>query len=320
MFKTFSQWKRTEPVLAGRQFPKTKEPHIVNNPYLDYVKAICTATEIAGTLPLGNVSRPERTQPVLDAKTAVFLAPHPDDESLQGAALFRLRDEGWRIIVVPVTCGSNPQRKLARLQEMQRACTYLGAVLHPIGQDSLGFDNITEKGRRENEEAWGLNTQSLARLLTQLNPSVLFFPHGYDWNGTHIGVHLLAMDALALTPTDFETHILLTDFWGEHRKPNLMLEVSPERLAEQIAAVSFHVGEVERNPYHLTLPAFMMNNVRLGAEKIGGQGGASPDFMFATLYEHQVWTGGKLRTLPRGIFIPKSSEERLSGLLYSHTS
>lgn len=303
--------------MAGRQFPKTKEPRIVNNPYLDYIKAICRAVEIAKTLPLGNITCLERKSPAVGAKTAIFLAPHPDDEGLQGAALLRLRDEGWNIVVVPVTCGSNPHRKQARFGEMKNACNYLGADIRWVGESGLGFNNVTAKSREADPEAWQKKVEEI-REVFELRPSVLFFPHKHDWNGTHIGVHLLAMDALAMMPRGFETHILLTDFWGEHCSPNLMLEVSAERLAEQVAAVSFHVGEVERNPYHLTLPAFMMNNVRLGAEKIGGQGGAAPDYEFATLYEHQVWKDGGLHTVPNGLFVSRSPEKSLGDLLDTH--
>lgn len=33
-----------------------------------------------------------------------------------------------------------------------------------------------------------------------------------------------------------------------------------------------HAGEVKRNPYHLRLPAWMMDNVRRGSEVIAGPG------------------------------------------------
>ena len=56
-----------------------------------------------------------------------------------------------------------------------------------------------------------------------------------------------------------------------------------------MAALSFHVGEVQRNPYHLLVPAWMQDNVRRGGELVGGQGGAAPDFTFATLYRLREW-------------------------------
>src|SRR6266542_5387576 len=75
---------------------------------------------------------------------------------------------------------------------------------------------------------------------------------------------------------------------------NLMLELGEQDLADLLAALSFHVGEVRRNPYHLRLPAWMIDNVRRGGELVGGQGGAAPDFTFATLYRLRRWRSGTL--------------------------
>ena len=67
-----------------------------------------------------------------------------------------------------------------------------------------------------------------------------------------------------------------------------------------MAALSFHVGEVQRNPYHLLVPAWMQDNVRRGGELVGGQGGAAPDFTFATLYRLRRWADGGLQTMYEG--------------------
>ena len=61
-----------------------------------------------------------------------------------------------------------------------------------------------------------------------------------------------------------------------------------------IAATTFHAGELKRNPYHLLLPAWMMDNVRRGSELVGGQGGAAPDFTFAALYRLRKWRQGQI--------------------------
>ena len=78
--------------------------------------------------------------------------------------------------------------------------------------------------------------------------------------------------------------------------PNLMVESTPDDVAEMMTALSFHVGEVERNPYHLLLPAWMQDNVRRGGELVGGQGGAAPDFSFCTLYRLREWRDGALHS------------------------
>jgi hypothetical protein len=38
----------------------------------------------------------------------------------------------------------------------------------------------------------------------------------------------------------------------------------------------------------------MQDNVRRGAEIVGGQGGQAPNYAFATLYRLQRWSGGRL--------------------------
>ena len=82
--------------------------------------------------------------------------------------------------------------------------------------------------------------------------------------------------------------------------PNLMVESSTADLADLVAALSLHVGEVARNAYHLRLPAWMMDNVRRGAELVGGQGGTAPRFAFATLYRLRRWENGAFHDVLKG--------------------
>jgi N-acetylglucosamine malate deacetylase 1 len=93
--------------------------------------------------------------------------------------------------------------------------------------------------------------------------------------------------------------------------PNLMVESSAAEVADLVAALALHVGEVARNAYHLRLPAWMIDNVRRGAELVGGQGGAAPRFTFATLYRLRRWIDGRLEeVLERGRAL--SQEDDLS--------
>ena len=91
-----------------------------------------------------------------------------------------------------------------------------------------------------------------------------------------------------------------TEFWGAMDTPNLMVESSAADVADLVAALSLHVGEVARNAYHLRLPAWMIDNVRRGAELVGGQGGTAPDFAFATLYRLRRWEKGQFHKSSRG--------------------
>jgi hypothetical protein len=108
------------------------------------------------------------------------------------------------------------------------------------------------------------------------------------------------MDALKTLPPAFHTATVETEFWGQMASPNLMVELSTEDVADLLAALSFHVEEVRRNPYHLRMPAWLIDNVRRGAELVGGQGGVSPDFIFATLYRLRKWESGAIQDVYRG--------------------
>ena len=44
----------------------------------------------------------------------------------------------------------------------------------------------------------------------------------------------------------------------------------------------------------------MQDNVRRGGELVGGQGGAAPDFTFATLYRLRRWERGGLQAVFEG--------------------
>ena len=101
------------------------------------------------------------------------------------------------------------------------------------------------------------------------------------------------MRALKTLPRDFQTTLVETEFWGQMGSPNLMVESGADDVADLLAALSFHAGEMRRNPYHLRLPAWMQDNVRRGAEVVGGAGQAAPDFTFATLYRLRRWKNGR---------------------------
>jgi hypothetical protein len=59
-------------------------------------------------------------------------------------------------------------------------------------------------------------------------------------------------------------------------------------------ALVMHTGEIARNPYHLRLPAWMMDNVRRGGEIISNVGGEVPQMPFGVIYQLQLFKNGKL--------------------------
>ena len=274
------------------------------NPYRHLVTEIARLVNDGKQYPLGGFPTPLR-QPLPDtAPKALVFSPHPDDECIIGGlALRMLREAGVRVVNVAVTQGSRKDRQAARWAELAAACEYLGFDL--LETVPGGLERINERTRQQDAAAWEASVAVIAGILSREQPRIVFFPHDTDWNSTHIGTHHLVVDALARQPSPFSCTVVETEFWGAMASPNLTVESSPEDVAEMMTALSFHVGEVERNPYHLLLPAWMQDNVRRGGELVGGQGGAAPDFTFCTLYRLREWRDGGLHcTFPGGRTLP----------------
>jgi len=269
------------------------------NPYLNFVSEIATLTSAAKKLTPGGLAPCARATTVSAAPKALFFAPHPDDETIQGGLALRLlREAKWNIVNVAVTQGSKQERQAGRLAELKGACDFLGFGL--IQTAPNGLEKVTSKTRDHDKSLWSRMVKVISQLLLEQKPKVIFFPHAHDWNGTHIGVHHLVMDALQSLPANFHCFCVETEFWGQNDSPNLMVEYSVADVADLMAATSFHAGEVQRNPYHVLIPAWMMDNVRRGAELVGGQGGGAPQFTFGQLFQLRKWTGSKLENFYTG--------------------
>lgn len=272
------------------------------NPYADMVLAQARRRRDGLQYPLGGFPTPAWPAAAAGAPTALIFSPHPDDECIIGGLAVRLRRQsGWRIVNVAVTQGSNRARQTERWVELQAACDYLGFGLRATAPN--GLERVTPKARAGNPSEWAASVSVIADILNDERPTAIFFPHERDWNGTHIGVHHLVMDALRQLGSGFETRLVETEYWGQMDSPNRMVELTPDDVVEQVTALSFHAGEVRRNPFHLLLPAWMQDNVRRGSELVGGQGGAAPDIDFATLYRVGGWSGGRRVEVERGRFV-----------------
>ena len=273
------------------------------NPFLTYVDELARITKQLGSVPLGTA--PEIPKPPIadDAPNCLVFSPHPDDEVIIGGLPLRLmREAGWRVENVAVTLGSNRDRQAERMRELEACCRCVGFEL--VATCETGIEKVNARTRQDDPDHWKAGVARIAEILADRNPNAIFFPHDDDWNSTHIGVHHLVVDALATLPGDFQCHTFETEFWGAMDDPNLMVESSRSDVADLLAALTHHIGEVERNPYHLRVAPWMMDNVRRGCELVGSQGGGSPDFLFATLYRLREWReGGFKPVLKEGVFL-----------------
>lgn len=251
----------------------------MKNRFGPFVEAVAGTLRAAREIPCGGLE-PCAPAGSLDGGLVLLFSPHPDDECITGLLPLRLmRESGMKIINIPVTFGSDPVRRPERAEELRNACHFLGWEC--FDRDFLPLDR---EGAR--------------KILEVFRPDILFLPHAGDWNSRHLSTHLLVMEALAEMEKSFSCTVVETEFWHAMDAPDLMVEADTGTLADLVAATSFHVKEVGRNPYHLTLPAWMQDNVRRGCEVVGGQGGTAPDFLFATLYRLLRWKNGACREVP----------------------
>lgn len=276
------------------------------NIYGHYISELAGLVTTGKSFPLGTFPLPNPPETSPNAPKALIFSAHPDDECVIGALALRLmREARMNVINVAVTQGSKPERKAERFRELENACRYLGFGLIPTS--ATGLDKIYPQTREQDPAYWAESVKIIANILENNKPRIIFFPHEQDWNSTHIGTHYLVMDALKKMPDNFECFVVETEYWGQMATPNLMVELSSQDLADMMTALTFHVGEVKRNPYHLLVPAWMLDNVRR-AEIVGGQGTAAPDFTFATIYRLRKWTQCRLANIfPGGKFLSQQT-------------
>lgn len=258
------------------------------NPYEQFVRRLADALDAAKAYPLGGTQPETIVNAPEGAPKVLIFSPHPDDEIIIGALPLRLlRELKYEVINVAVTLGSRKDRRRERLAELKNACDYLGFGLAQTGDE--GLEKVTPAAREGDPELWRRSVARVAEIIASRRPPVVFFPHEADGNSTHVGTHLLVRDALGRQDASFSCLTVETEFWHPMTGANLLVESSVPEVVDLVTALSFHVGEVRRNPYHLRLPAWMMDNVRRGGEMVGRQGGEPPAFTFGTIYRIRRW-------------------------------
>ncbi|HST16422.1 MAG TPA: PIG-L family deacetylase [Gaiellaceae bacterium] len=187
---------------------------------------------------------------------AVHFSPHPDDELLGApAALFMLRDAGWRIVNVACSLG-RPAQHARRRGELEEAC------------------------RRAAFELRVDDTEPSA-VLAELHPTLVLAPSPHDRHPFHEEVGRAALAAVAAA--DDPRTVWLWGLWGELPLPSLVVEVTDERLDEIEHALSAHAGELERNDAGRLLRARSAANAVVGAERVFGFGSRALPFRRAEL-------------------------------------
>lgn len=199
----------------------------------------------------------------LPYEKVLIVSPHPDDEILQSSLALRLQAENkMKVINVAVTLGSKLDQHPRRLRELGRAVKFLKFKNHVLS------------------ESWASKKKELAQIIRDEKPALIIAPHDLDQHSTHQKTSELVKSVTK----SFTGTIAWSEFWSPQRNPNLMVEVPFEVFLKQYKALEFHRGEIERNPYHLRLQSWLIDNVRRGSEVIAHSGSAAAPMVMAQLY------------------------------------
>lgn len=272
----------------------------MTNPFVSYVAGFDTLVASGAGLSASLVAYPQLPEVISDAPVCMVFSPHPDDEAISGALPWRLRTQArWRVLNVAVTVGSNKSRRAARWHELAQCCAYLGfELVSPSGEHGCGFERVSVQAAHDDPAYWAGCVARIADLIARHQPRLIVCPHDNDGHPVHIGTHRLVMDALRALEGQADAYLALSEYWNTQSDPGLMVELGTPEVADLVSALSLHVGEVARNPYHLTLPAWFIDSVRRGAERVGAPGGSTPGFRFASLYGWKRWRQGRCDALP----------------------
>lgn len=236
--------------------------------YLNFVQAF-ESLLIAQGMPKSSV--PALDQNYDNINNALIVAPHPDDECLMSGFALRLKEEfGTVVHVVPFSLGSKVERQNEREQELNAAVS------------SLGFERIGGVATAPDQ---------LVSILKRIRPEMIFSPHEFDGHPTHTKAFEVVRDALqkymaipVVAGPPKKITWMQTEFWQNMPAPNFLIPLRAEHVAKIGTALMEHKGEVERNPYHLQLPSWYVDQVRRGSEHVTGAGSKGADFIFGQLY------------------------------------
>ncbi|MEM2506527.1 MAG: PIG-L deacetylase family protein [Candidatus Aenigmatarchaeota archaeon] len=152
-----------------------------------------------------------------DKKTAIFFAPHPDDETLGcGGTIAKKIAEGYKVLIVIMTDGrflfkgleinnnvSPEQVKEIRKSEVLKAVKILGVL-----QNNVVFLDFIDGTLNENEDN---ALEKVVEVLKSFSASEVYLPYEKDSHPDHVAtkrVVMRAIERLGIKPTIYKYEIL----------------------------------------------------------------------------------------------------------------
>jgi len=212
-------------------------------------------------------------------KRILLISPHPDDECLMSGIALRAKEEfSSEVWVLPFSFGSRPERQKEREEELEGALRV------------LEFQRFEIPGHLSFAE---LSHGQILTALNALQPDCVILPHVEDFHPTHVRCSKAARSAVVqyVENTGNSITLLESEYWQPMLHPNLLIPLPTSVVKRMGEALLMHRGEISRNPYHLTLPAWLMDQERRGSERVIGAGASSlQPSIFSQVYRSTLIT------------------------------
>jgi LmbE family N-acetylglucosaminyl deacetylase len=217
--------------------------------------------------------------------TVLHLAPHPDDEAIgAGATLIALRKAGHEVINLACSLGQpeDHKRRRAEAERASKRADFEFEVHEP--QLAISHDDDLDLAQR-------MLVATLTDLIPERRVSLIVSPSPHDGHHGHEVVGRAARDALRRL--ELPPRWWMWGLWADLPFPTLVTLFDADLLAEVLAVLAEHEGELARNDYDLAVPARATVARVLGAEKAFSYGDKKLPGSYAELLTEAVPLQGR---------------------------
>ena len=147
-------------------------------------------------------------------RSALVIAPHPDDETFGcGALILRKRSEGAKVTICVVSDGgafpvenlSHNELVTLREKNFREACIRYG-----VNDSEIVLLRQPDSKLESRKE---YVTHELARLISEIKPEEIYVPSRIDWHPDHIATHVASVNAANLAGLSVNIYSYLISPW-----------------------------------------------------------------------------------------------------------
>jgi N-acetylglucosamine malate deacetylase 1 len=199
-------------------------------------------------------------------KTALILAPHPDDETLGcGGTIQTLKGQGYQIVWTVVTDLQKYRPDAKREKLIEKVGTYFSAKTENLGFEptSLGDHNLSTV------------IEKLRETFKKHAPELVFLPHPADAHSDHYYSFKAALSCLKSFRAPYVRRILCYETLSETNfalsptatpfKPNTYVDIS-DSLNAKLEACALYGSEFAEHPFPRSLEAVKAQALLRGSE------------------------------------------------------